>query len=101
MDITDAVIMSLFHQSMVEHAVAILNAAESWSWPLTLRIQGSGEKANDSKFKAITAKLLSGFIIESTALGGTLLDQFWLVVGECHPKLTENSGLWLFSYNVS
>jgi len=93
--------MLLFHQPMVEHAVAILNAAESWSWPLMLRIQGSGEKANDSKFKAITAKLLSGFIIESTVLGSPLLDQFWLMVRECHPKLIENSGLWLFSYNVS
>jgi hypothetical protein len=82
---------------MDKHALAILHAAESWSWPPTLRIQDSGKKTQDGK-KAVTPKLLSGFIIESIALGGTLLDQFWLKVGGCHPKLIENSGLRSFSY---
>ncbi|KAF8330331.1 uncharacterized protein EI90DRAFT_2922149, partial [Cantharellus anzutake] len=54
-----------------------------------------------SKFKAITPKLLSGFIAESQALGGTLVDHFWIVVGQCHPQLEENSASrsspWAFS----
>ena len=72
----------------MEHALAILTAAESWNWPVTSRIQASGETSG--KFKAITPKLLSGVITESQALGGTLLDQFWVVVGQCHPRLAEN-----------
>jgi len=71
------------------HALAILEAPEPWDWPLIYPIQDPGDKG--SKFKAITPKLLSGFITESQALGGTLLDQFWIVVGQCHPKLEENS----------
>jgi hypothetical protein len=90
----------LFHQLMVEHAVAILGMVESWSPPLTLRVHGSGEETEDSKFKGVATKLLSGFIVESIALGGTLLDQFWLVVGECHPKLVWNSRSWSFSYRA-
>ncbi|KAF8351177.1 hypothetical protein F5887DRAFT_196092 [Amanita rubescens] len=69
-------------------ALAIPTAAESWNWPVTSRIQASGESSG--KFKAITPKLLSAVIIESQALGGTLLDQFWVVVGQCHPRLAEN-----------
>ncbi len=68
---------------MEMHALAILEAAESWDWPLNYRIQASGE--------AITPKLLSGFIAESQVLGGTLLDQFWAVVRGCHSQFEENS----------
>ena len=75
---------------MEMHALAILEAAESWDWPFTYRVQGSGERSG--KFKVITPKLLSGFISESQVLGGTLLDQFWAAVSECHPRLAENSG---------
>jgi len=74
--------------TMERHALAILKAAESWNWPDTYRIQASGEKS--SRFKAVMPKLLSGFIAESQALGGTLLDQFWVVVGKYHPQLEEN-----------
>jgi len=70
------------------HALAILEGAESWNWPLTSRIQASGVRSG--KFKAITPKLLSGFISESQALGGTLLGQFWDVVSQCHNRLAEN-----------
>ncbi|KAH9961379.1 hypothetical protein BC827DRAFT_1204138 [Russula dissimulans] len=45
---------------MDRHALAVLETAESWDWPLTYRIQASGDQG--SKFKAITPKLLSGFI---------------------------------------
>ncbi|KAH9970929.1 hypothetical protein BJV74DRAFT_783921 [Russula compacta] len=65
---------------MDRHASAILEAAESWDWPPTYPTQASGEQGG--KFRAITPKLLSGFIAESQALGGTLLDQFWVVVGQ-------------------
>ena len=70
---------------MDEHAFAILERADSWDWPPTLRTQESGANA------AITPKLLSGFISESNVLGGTLLDQFWAVVAGCHAKLGANS----------
>jgi hypothetical protein len=66
---------------MEKHALAILEAA-------TYRTQGSGK--HSGKFKAITPKLLSAAIIESQALGGTILDQFWVVVSQCHPTLAEN-----------
>lgn len=75
--------------TMDKHALAVLEVAQSWDWPLTYHIQVSGDRG--SKFKAITPKLLSGFIVESRALGGTLVDQFWVVVGQCHPRLEENS----------
>jgi hypothetical protein len=64
---------------MDRHASAILEAAESWDWPPTYRTQALGEQGD--KFRAITPKLLSGFIAESQALGGTLLDQFWIAFG--------------------
>ena len=74
---------------METHALAILNAAELWDWPLTHRIQASGSRSG--KLRAITPKLLPRFIHESQALGGTLVDRFWDVIGQCHPKLAENS----------
>jgi hypothetical protein len=81
---------------MDKHALAILEAADSWSWPPTSRIQKSGATSTHSKFKAITPRLLAGFISESIKQGGTLLDRFWLIVGGCHPKLKENSQSILF-----
>lgn len=76
--------------AMEKHALGILEAANSWSWPPTSRIQQSGTTSTRSKFKAVTPKLLAGFISESIKQGGTLLDRFWFVVEECHPKLKEN-----------
>jgi hypothetical protein len=73
---------------MDQHASALLKAAESWDWPKTYRTQASG--ARSGQFIAITPKLLSGFISESQGLGGTLLDQFWDVVSQCHPILATN-----------
>jgi len=70
---------------MDKHALAILEAAEAWKWSSTMRTEASG-------VAAITLKLLSGFIAQSQVLGGTLLDQFWLLFGSCHPRLNENSG---------
>ena len=82
-------ILLTMEKEMTMHALAILEAAKSWVWPGTSRIQAS-EKIS-GRFKAITPKLLSAAIIESQALGGTLLDQFWDVVSQCHPGLAENS----------
>ncbi|KAH9961286.1 hypothetical protein BC827DRAFT_1359354 [Russula dissimulans] len=73
---------------MDRHALSVLEAAESWDWPLTYCIQASRDQG--SKFKAIMPKLLSGFIAESQVLGGTLVNQFWVVLGQCHPRLEEN-----------
>ena len=60
--------------AMDKHALAILEQVESWDWPLTSRIQesGLGVLVKGGKFKAITSKLLSGFIAESIPLGGTI-----------------------------
>jgi hypothetical protein len=82
--------------AMDKHALGILEAANSWSWPLTSRIQQSGAPSTRSKFKAVAPKLLAGFISESIKQGGTLLDQFWFVVEECHPKLKQNGQSILF-----
>ncbi|KAF8330338.1 uncharacterized protein EI90DRAFT_2922141 [Cantharellus anzutake] len=73
---------------MDRHALAVMEAAESWDWPPTYRIRASGDRG--SEFKAIMPRLLSGFVAESQALGGTLVDRFWVVVGKCHPRLEEN-----------
>ena len=88
--------------TMDKHALAVLQAAESWEWPLTYHIS----KDQGSKFRAVTPKLLSGFIAESRALGGTLVDKFWDVVGQCHPRLVENSAsisppAWTSSADIS
>jgi len=88
---------------MDRHASAILEASESWDWPLIYPIQDSGDQV--SKFKAVMPKLLSGFIAESQALGGILLDQFWVTVAKCHAQLEENSAsrsppAWTFSANI-
>jgi hypothetical protein len=85
---------------MEHHAYALLEAAELWDWPATTRIQDTGQQTTCSKFKAITPKLLSGFITESQALGGTLLGRFWDVLETCHPKLKENSRSKCFSLFV-
>jgi hypothetical protein len=69
---------------MQKHALGILEAAESWEWPDASRIQASGEISG--KFKALTPRFLSALILESQALGGTLLDQFWDAVGRCQPR---------------
>jgi len=88
---------------MDKHALAVLHAAESWEWPLTYHIS----KDQGGKFRAVTPKLLSGFIAESQALGGTLVGQFWDVVGQCHPRLAENSAsrssppAWTSSADIS
>ena len=70
------------------HALAILETAGSWNWLDASRFQASGKFSG--KFKAITPIFLSTLIIESQALGGTLLDQFWDVVSQCHPRLAQN-----------
>lgn len=84
---------------MDKHAIAILGVAESWSWPITLPKQKSGTISPGGKYKSVTAKLLSGFIADSVSWGGTLLDQFWSVVGDCDSRLNRNSESWLFRMN--
>ncbi|KAF5374130.1 hypothetical protein D9615_008842 [Tricholomella constricta] len=71
---------------MDKHAIALLAEAESWTWPPTLRIL----EKQGGNYKAIMLKLLSYLIKESQLLGGTVLDQFWKQVEECHPKFKEN-----------
>ncbi|RDB15278.1 hypothetical protein Hypma_004791 [Hypsizygus marmoreus] len=38
----------------------------------------------------LSSKILSNAIIQSTAIGGTLLEHFWDRVRQCHPKFKEN-----------
>jgi hypothetical protein len=49
---------------MDKHALAVLELAQSWSWPSTLKIQQSGAKSKHGKFKDVTRKLLAGLISE-------------------------------------
>ena len=74
---------------MDKHALAFLEEAKSWEWPIAIRIQQSGEQGG--KYKAITTRLLRCLIMESQTLGGTVLAQFWDQLGNCHPKVSENS----------
>jgi len=74
---------------MEKHAVAILQQAESWKWPSVKRIQLSG--AQGGKLETIAPKFLRFLITESQRLGGTVLAQFWIEMGTCHPQLKENS----------
>jgi hypothetical protein len=75
---------------MDSHALSIL-AEESWGWPVRRRILKTEKQG-----KTITPKLLSWLINESQRFGGTILDQFWEQVRECHPKLKENGVSRLF-----
>lgn len=51
---------------------------------------GAGSHVSHIDSKLVIPKLLSAAIIKSQALGGTLLDQFWVVVSQCHHGLAEN-----------
>lgn len=70
-------------------ALEVLEDAKSWNWPVVKRIQKTGEQGG--QYKALSPALLFHLIKESHALGGTVLDQFLGKVGECHPRLKENS----------
>jgi hypothetical protein len=83
---------------MEDHALSVLVDAESWNWPPARRIMESGTKSGH--YMAITPKLLSWLIKESQRFGGTILDQFWEQVKECHPKLKENGVSRLFWSDV-
>jgi hypothetical protein len=74
---------------MQAHALRLLDAAEFWEWPITQRTQQSGEPG--CKFKARTTRLLYYLITESDKLGGIVLTHFWLQLGSCDPKLSQNS----------
>jgi hypothetical protein len=80
-------------------ALAILTEAESWEWPITQCIQQSGNQGG--KYNAITPRLLSALIIESQRLGGTVLDQFWYQLGNCHPDLKKNGEFQSLSSDFS
>jgi hypothetical protein len=69
---------------MDKHALAVLGVAGSW-WPITRRALGPG-----GKFRTYTARLLFYLIIESQALGGTVLKQFWDQLRLCDVRLGEN-----------
>jgi hypothetical protein len=74
---------------MYEHALGVLDSAAFCEWPITNRTLSAGN--TDTKFRAVIAPLLRSLIIESRHLGGSLLDQFWFHLGNCHPQLEQNS----------
>jgi hypothetical protein len=75
---------------MDRHALAVLEAAESWGWPPVQSIQQSGEQGGS--YKASTAKLLSCFIDASRAYPeSTLVTQFWQQVDQLDSKFVRNS----------
>jgi hypothetical protein len=76
------------------HAVTVLAAAESWNWPILQHIQQSGEQG--VKFKALTPKLLSCFILESRAYRDSqIVDRFWLNFQMGHTNFQTNSEITL------
>jgi hypothetical protein len=83
---------------MDNHALSFLADAESWEWPATRCILKTEKRGG--QYKAITPKLLSWLIKESRRFGGTILDQFWEQVRECHPKIKENGVSRLFCSDV-
>jgi hypothetical protein len=83
---------------MDNHAVSVLADAESWEWPVAQRVMETEKQG--SHYEAITPKLLSWLIKESQRFGGTILDQFWEQLRECHPKLKENGVSRLFWSDV-
>jgi hypothetical protein len=74
---------------MERHALAVLEQSDLWNWPITRRLQESGEQGG--KFMTVTPKLLYILIIESQRFGGRVLDQFWKQLGACDEKLRNNS----------
>jgi hypothetical protein len=80
---------------MENHALSVLADAESWEWPVTWGIMKTEKQGSHYK-----QKLLSWLIKESQRLGGTILDQFWKQMRECHPKLKENGVSRLFWSDV-
>jgi hypothetical protein len=73
---------------MNNHALSLLADAESWEWPVARRILKTEKQGGHSL--AILLKLLYWLVKESQRFGGTILDQFWEQMRECHPKLKEN-----------
>ena len=71
---------------MENHALALLSDAALW------------EKTKlaifEAKHPGLVTSLLLRLILESQALGGTFLDEFWQHLGRCHPKLQKNSTLF-------
>ncbi|KAG5651621.1 hypothetical protein H0H81_008026 [Sphagnurus paluster] len=76
---------------MDKHALAVLDAAQSWNWPAPSCIGSSNDHTKAQEFKEVCRRLLSCLVMESTKLGGTLVDHFWNEVGRCHPQLSENA----------
>ena len=74
---------------MDQHALAILEQNDLWSWRDTKRIQALGKQG--AKFQVATPKLLHFLIVESQRFGGGVLDHFWEQLGTCDEKLRENS----------
>ena len=74
---------------MEQHALAILEQNDLWSWRDTKRIQASGKQGD--KFQVTAPKLLYFLIVESQRFGGQVLDHFWKQLGTCDEKLKENS----------
>ena len=74
---------------MEQHALAILEQNNLWSWHDTKRIQASGKQGD--KFQVAAPKILYFLIVESQRFGGQVLDHFWKQLGTCDEKLKENS----------
>ena len=94
--ITQATAQAAVAAPMDQYALAILKDAETWVWPITRCIQESGKQGG--KYEALTPKLLYHLIVESQTLGGTVVDQFWSQVEQCHPVLKRNGELGLLGF---
>ena len=66
-----------------KHALALLHNKTLW--------KKMGLTKCEANHPGIVTSLLLHLILESQALGGSFLNEFWLNLGKCHPRLQENS----------
>ena len=69
--------------TMESNALALLRDEPLW--------EEVGLTKCEANQPGLVRSILRHFITESQALGGSFLNDFWLNLGKCHPKLQENS----------
>jgi hypothetical protein len=67
---------------MDRHALALLNDRALWKTMGLTKLEGN--------HPGLVTNLLFHLILESQALGGSFLDEFWGNLETCHPTLKEN-----------
>ena len=76
---------------MDTHALTLLRNEALW--------KKMGLTKSEANHPGLVTSLLFHLISESQALGGSFLDEFWLNLGKCHPRLPERSTSLLFIHS--